>query len=101
MTLLRGRHVTTYFSFRPGAPPPTHQSTTHRIAFRPSSLPPFPRPRSAILFKLSSALILCTGLACTSNVKALSLSESVPFDRMVFKKCESDALFPVNADDAW
>lgn len=90
-----------YRIFRPGAPPPTHQSTTHLTALRPSSLPPFPRPRSAIPLSVSSAFVLCTGLAWTKRVSALSLSESVPLDNMVFKKCVSDALLPVKADEAW
>ena len=82
----------TYLSFRPGPPPPTHQSTTHRTAFKPSSLPPLARPRCAILRRLSRASVLCTGLACTSRVSALSRSESVPVERMVLRKCASDVL---------
>lgn len=90
-----------YRSLREGAPPPIHQSTTHRTALRPSSLPPFPRPRSAMPFNVSNAFVLCTGLAWTSKVSALSLSDKVPFDRIVFRKWVSEVLFPVNVEDAW
>ena len=60
--LFGGRYLATHFNFRSGAPPPTHQSTIHRRAFKLSSLPPFPLPRSAIFFKLSRDLRLCKGL---------------------------------------
>lgn len=60
--LYREQHSATHFNFRSGAPPPTHQSTMHRRAFKLSSLPPFPLPLSAIIFRLSKDLMLCTGL---------------------------------------
>jgi len=67
-----------YLSFLFGAPPPIHQSTIHRRAFKLSSRPPFPFPRSAMPLRVSNALILCSGLLCTRSVSALSLSDSVP-----------------------
>jgi len=82
--------MATHLNFRPGAPPPTHQSTTHLRAFKLSSLPPLAFPRSAMLFSVSSAFVLCSGLLCTSSVRALSRSESVP-DWIIFaRKLDSE-----------
>ena len=41
---------------------------------------------------------MCTGLAWTRRVRALSRSERVPDDRIVFKKCASEALCPADED---
>src|ERR1700689_3748457 len=89
-----------YLSFRLGAPPPTHQSTTHLNAFRLSSLPPFPLPRSAIPLSVSKALRLCTGLLCTRSVSALSLSESVPPCKIFWRNEKSDVVL-VAVDEDW
>lgn len=34
-------------------------------------------------------------------MSALSLSESVPLDKIAFRKCVSDELFPVKVEEAW
>ena len=80
----------TDFNFLAGAPPPTHQSTTHLSAFKPSSLPPLAFPRSAMHFSVSSAFVLCSGLLCTSSVRALSRSESVPDWIILARKLDSE-----------
>lgn len=80
----------THLSFRLGAPPPTHQSTMQRRAFKLSSLPPFPFPLSAIPFNVSKAFVLCRGLLWTNKVSALSLSDSVPDWIILDRKLASD-----------
>ncbi len=89
----------THRNLRAGPPPPTHQSTTQRMAFRPSSLPPFARPRWAMERKLSRAGVLWTGLAWTRRVRALSLSERVPVERMVLRKWASEAVCAKEEDE--
>lgn len=76
----------TYFNLRSGAPPPTHQSTMARNAFRLSSRPFL----DAIVFKLSSARVLCIGLDCAMRVNAERRSESVPEARTLDTNCSSD-----------
>ena len=76
----------TRLSFRSGAPPPTHQSTTALSAFKLSSRPFL----AAMAFKLSSARALCTGEPCAISVSADRRSESVPEVRTRVRKRESD-----------
>lgn len=89
-----------YFSFRFGTPPPTHQSTIQRKAFKLSSLPPFPFPRSAITLRVSKAFMLCNGLLWTNRVKALSRSDKVP-DWMIFERKLASDEEEFEEDDAW
>jgi hypothetical protein len=95
----------THFNFLPGAPPPTHQSTTHLSAFRLSPLPPLAFPRSAIAFSVSSAFVLCSGLLCTSSVKALIRPESVPdwiiFARKLDSEDEEEEVWKVRMSFWW
>ena len=90
----------TYFNFLSGAPPPTHQSTIHRTAFKLSSRPPLPLPLSAIALSVSNAFTLCKGLLCTSKVKALSLSDKVPDPMILNRKAASDE-DGVGAEEDW
>lgn len=90
----------THLSLRSGTPPPTHQSTTQRRAFKLSSRPPLPLPLSAKLFKASRAFVLCRGLLWTSSVSALSRSDSVPDCRIFWRNANSD-LVDVAVDEDW
>ena len=76
----------THLSFRSGAPPPIHQSTTARSAFKLSSRPFL----EAIVLRLSNARTLCTGEPCTMSVSAESRSDSVPDARTRDKKRASE-----------
>jgi hypothetical protein len=90
VSIVKYEYFHAHFNFRSGAPPPIHQSTTQRKAFRLSSLPPLPLPRSAIPLSVSRAFVLCRGLLCTNSVRALSLSESVPDFNILWRKDASD-----------
>ena len=93
------REYRVHLSFRSGAPPPIHQSTTARNAFKLSSRPFF----EAIALRLSSARTLCTGEPCTMSVKAESRSDNVPDARTRVKKrasaeevvCDDDSVYAV------
>lgn len=88
--LERRKENNAYLSFLFGAPPPIHQSTIQRSAFKLSSRPPFPFPLSAMLLRVSNGLILCSGLLCTRSVSALSLSDRVPDWIILVRKLASD-----------
>ena len=96
------RMMFSHFSLRLGTPPPTHQSTIHLSAFRLSSRPPLPFPRSAIVLSVSNALTLCTGLLCTKRVNALSLSDKVPLCKIFCRNEKSDVVVvAVDEDCDW